>query len=351
MKAPRVRRVREPEAAAPDGLPAGRAADTGWATSMSTGAAANLTALMRWGMWVLLAAGPLLGTWALLAPSAPPAAASPRAPAAGPAQGEDAAGPAGFAEQFVLAYLEAGDGAEENLARFYPAARGMTWPAGASGQHAQAASAVQVRPVSDGYWSVTVAARITPTASAGAALRYFQVPVRADGRTGGRSLTATALPAEVAAPATGPAPELAYGPARAALPSDPAAATLQAFFAAYLTGGQAGQLDRYLAPGTALGPVRPAPYRAVKVTQYAEQGHGPADGAAAQRPPDGVTRHLLVDVSADTAQAKDRPLMYAIELCSRAGRWEIAALQGAPALASPNPTTSASPRSSKGPRS
>ncbi|MFF3277209.1 conjugal transfer protein [Streptomyces chrestomyceticus] len=351
MKTPRSRRARELELEAPEAPPADRAADTGWTTSRSTGATANLTALLRWGMWVLLMAGPLLGTWALLAPSAAPVTAASRAPAAGPAQGRDAVGPAGFAEQFVLAYLDAGDGAEESLARFYPAARGMTWPAGASGQHAQAASAVQVRPVSDGYWSVTVAARVTATASAGAALRYFQVPVRAGDRPGDRSLTAAALPAEVAAPATGPAPELAYGPARAALPSDPAATTLQAFFAAYLTGGPAGQLDRYLAPGTALGPVRPAPYRAVKVTQYAEQGHGPADGAAAQRPPDGVTRQLLVDVTADTAQAKARPLTYAIELRSRAGRWEIAALQGSPALASPDPTTSASPRSSKGLRS
>ncbi|MFJ6752846.1 MULTISPECIES: hypothetical protein [unclassified Streptomyces] len=37
-------------------------ADTGWATaSMSTGAMANWTAVVRWSAWALLPTGPLLG--------------------------------------------------------------------------------------------------------------------------------------------------------------------------------------------------------------------------------------------------------------------------------------------------
>ncbi|MFE7302539.1 conjugal transfer protein [Streptomyces sp. NPDC057579] len=310
--------------------------DTGWATtSMSTGAMANWTAVVRWSAWGLLLAGPLLGGWAL---------ASARTPVAVPTRAEasraqpassDAVAPAGFAEVYVAAYVKAGDSDADaqELATFYPAARSMSWSGGGGAERAESASAVEVRQVSVGYWSVTVAARITGSSKNSGRVRYFQVPVRATDGRGASGWTAAALPAEVAAPSgsKGVAPELSYGSAHAPLDSDPAVQTVRGFLAAYLTGR--GELDRYLSPGTALHAVRPAPYTAVSVTQFAEHGHGPAKGAEAQVPPDGVQRRLLVDVEGDGKYTGGRPMTYAIELRARDGRWEVAALEAAPALA------------------
>ncbi|MFI1436760.1 conjugal transfer protein [Streptomyces lydicus] len=314
--------------------------DTGWATtSMSSGAMANWTAVVRWSAWGLLLAGPLLGGLALASIAQPPAVPTrAEAPRSQPAS-SDAVAPAGFAEVYVAAYVKAGDSDAdaEELAAFYPAARSMSWTAEGGAERAESASAVQVRQISAGYWSVTVAARITGSAkdADSGRVRYFQVPLRATGDRGSSGWTAAALPAEVAAPtgSKGAAPELSYGSGHAPLASDPAVQTVQGFLAAYLTGR--GELDRYLSPGTTLHVVRPAPYTAVTVTQIADHGQGPAEGAEAQAPPDGVQRRLLVDVEGDGKHTSSRPMTYAIELRARDGRWEVAALEAAPALAAP----------------
>ncbi|MGA5564258.1 conjugal transfer protein [Streptomyces platensis] len=320
--------------------------DTGWATtSMSTGAMANWTAVVRWSAWGLLLTGPLLGGLAL-ASTAQPVAVPTRAeaPRAQPAS-SDAVAPAGFAELYVAAYVKAGDSDADaqELAAYYPAARSMSWSGEGGAERAESASSVQVRQIEGGYWSVTVAARITGSSKGtkSGSVRYFQVPVRATGGRGASGWTAAALPAEVAAPtgSKGAAPELSYGAGHAPLDSDPAVQTVRGFLAAYLTGG--GELDRYLSPGTTLHAVRPAPYTAVTVTQIADHGQGPAEGAEKQTPPDGVQRRLLVDVEGDGKYTGGRPMTYAIELRARDGRWEVAALEAAPALAtSPNSSDS-----------
>ncbi|MGV4926551.1 conjugal transfer protein [Streptomyces sp. BHT-5-2] len=313
--------------------------DTGWATtSLSTGAMANWTAVVRWSAWGLLLTGPLLGGWALASATTPVTApAQAEASRAQPAS-SDAVAPAGFAELYVAAYVKAGQGdaAVQELAAFYPAARSMTWPSQGGAERAESASAVQVRQVTAGYWSVTVAARISGSSKDDAGqLHYFQVPVRSTAGTRGTASgwVAAALPAEVAAPTgdAAKAPELSYGSGHAPLASDPAVQTIQGFLAAYLTGQ--GDVERYLSPGITLHPVRPAPYTAVTLTQIADHGHGPAQGAEAQTPPDGVQRRLLVDVEGDGRNANGWPMTYAIELRARGGRWEIAALEAAPALA------------------
>ncbi|GAB7035994.1 conjugal transfer protein [Streptomyces sp. NPDC021749] len=337
-----------PEHSAAD-LASIEAVDTGWATTpMSTGAMANWTAVARWSAWGLLLSGPLLGGWAL-ASTTQPVTVPPRAeaPKAQPAS-SDAVAPSGFAEVYVAAYVKAGDSDADaaELAAFYPAARSLSWSVkGGSKERAESASAVQVRQISAGYWSVTVAARITGSAKGSDSVRYFQVPVRATAGSKGAASgwTAAALPAEVAAPngSKGAAVELSYGAAHAPLPSDPAAQTVQDFLAAYLTGR--GELDRYLSPGTELHAVRPAPYTAVTVTQIADHGQGPAEGAEAQVPPDGVQRRLLVDVEGDGKHASGRPMTYAIELRARDGRWEVVALEDAPALATSDNSSADSP--------
>ncbi|MGI5262518.1 conjugal transfer protein [Streptomyces angustmyceticus] len=324
---------REEEQAPP--VEASGVPDTGWATT-STGAMANWMAVVRWSAWGLLLAGPLMGGWAL-ASAAPPVAApvQAEAPRAQLASSDAAVASAGFAEVYVSAYVQAGAGDAEaaEFAALYPAARSMSWSASGGAERATSSDAVQVRQVSAGYWSVTVAARITGSAKDSGRVRYFQVPVKATGGRGAEAWTAAALPAEVAAPtgSKGVAPELSYGAAHAPLPSDPAAQTVKGFLTAYLTGR--GELDRYLSPGTALHAVRPAPYTAVTVVQVAEHGRAPAEGAERQVPPDGVRRRLLVDVEGDK-RAGGRPMSYAIELRARDGRWEVAALEAAPALAS-----------------
>ncbi len=313
--------------------------DTGWATtSLSTGAMANWTAVVRWSAWGLLLAGPLLGGWALASSTHPvPVPTRAERPRAQPAS-SDAVAPAGFAELYVAAYVKAGasDAAAEELAAFYPAARSMTWPTQDGVERAESASAVQVRQISAGYWSVTVAAQITGSSKDGEGrIRYFQVPVRATSTSKGAASgwVAAALPGEVAAPTggKGAAPELSYGSAHAPLASDPAVQTINGFLAAYLTGR--GEMDRYLSPGTTLHAVRPAPYTSVTITQIADHGPGPAEGAEAQTPPDGVQRRLLVDVEGEGRHTSSRPMTYAVKLRARGGRWEVAALEAAPALA------------------
>ncbi|MFD5790496.1 conjugal transfer protein [Streptomyces sp. NPDC127037] len=309
----------------------------GWELG-SLGAAANTVTVLRRTAWGLLVAGPVLGVWALLSrpvPAAPVAPVRQEQPAVG-----ESAGPGGFAELFVSAYLTAGEGTEGSLAPFLPTARDVTLTAAPGAQRAQEVAVVQVRQVSAGYWSVTVAARVVSTGTAetkakaqkesgsapGPVLRYFQVPVRA---SRGGALAAAALPAEVAAPLSGEAPSLAYGQSVPLPASDPAGQTLSGFFAAYLAGS--GQLDRYLSPGTALSAISPAPYTRVEVVQVAETGTNDP-GAQQAVPADGARRELLVQVAATDTAGQQRPLAYAIAIAARDGRWEIASVEGAPVL-------------------
>ncbi len=131
----------------------------GWVT-VSSGALANLSTMLRWGAWLLLVLGVLLSTTAHLRLSAEtPRTVQPPAKAT-PASGE-AVGPGGFAVLYVAAYLEAGRGTEAALARYFPNMRNIRLEAKADAQHAEQLAAVQVEHVSTGYWSVTVAGRVT----------------------------------------------------------------------------------------------------------------------------------------------------------------------------------------------
>ncbi|MFH8736830.1 conjugal transfer protein [Streptomyces sp. NPDC017964] len=313
----------------------------GW-TTLSNGGVANLTALLRWGAWLLLIAGPLLGLVAFLRPAAP-AGAAQEPPRAASVTATDTSGPAGFAQLYVAAYTEAGKGTEASLAAYFPLMRDISLEAAPHTQRADRLAAVRVTEVSPGYWSVTVAAHVAASkkaaakasttdpdqaASAGAVLRYFQVPVKAVARGG---YVAAALPAEVSAPTTGKGLDLGYGTPVPADTHDPATATVSQFLAAYLAG--AGELDRYLSPGTDLSPVSPAPYTQTEVSQVAELG-----GDFRTNPPasEGARRELLVDIWATAPDGQVRPLTYAIALKARDGRWEIASLDAAPSLSNPS---------------
>ncbi|MEV8535610.1 conjugal transfer protein [Streptomyces sp. NPDC051211] len=322
--------------------------DAGWVGGWSTGAQANSTALLRWLVWGLIALGPLLGALAYLSvpttSAAPAPKTAPSAPAASGGQGA-----AGFASLFVAAYLSAGRGDEPKLAAYYPPASNLQLD-GVSGQRrGEQLTVVRLRQTDTSVWSVTVAARVTgatpsatpstqPGASPGRAaatdaVRYFQVPVAtAPGAGGATAYTALALPAEVAAPARAKTPELVYGAMRPALPTDPRTQAVTSFLSAYLTKAGA-ELDRYLAPGTRLAAPSPAPYSGVAVDQFAVEGETGGEPVVSV-PGDGTTLRLLVTLRATGQDGVRLPLTYALTLKARAGRWEIASLDGAPAVSS-----------------
>ncbi|MEU8708668.1 conjugal transfer protein [Streptomyces sp. NPDC048565] len=329
----------------------------GW----STGAQANTATMMRWAVWGLIILGPLLGFVAYLSVPAQGGPAQRKATPAAPAT-TGAHGAAGYAQLFVAEFLSAGESDQEQLAAYYPGATSLRLEGDSSRQHGEQLAVVRLRQTDPGVWSVTVAARILTkradgTRDAGAsAVRYFQVPVATAPLAGGASgYTALAMPSEVAAPGRIPAPELVYGPMRPALPTDPRTQAVTEFLVAYLTG--TGELDRYLAPGTDLAPVAPAPYTGVAVDTLAIEGEKGSEPVGPV-PTDGTTLRLLVALRGTGHDEVRVPLSYALTLKARAGRWEIASLDGAPhpaaasaggAIASPTPDTGTTSRTPAAP--
>jgi len=331
----------------------------GW----STGARANTTAVIRWAVWGLVILGPVLGAAAFLSVPAPAGPARPQTAAAPAASGSQ--GAAGFAQLFVAAYIGAGDGDQSKLAAYYPGATNLRLEGTPMRRSGEQLAVVRLRQTDRDVWSVTVGARITDTASgetataaaaagrrdakaeaaaaAAASVHYFQVPVATAPAGGGATgFVALAMPAEVAAPVRVEAPGLVYGPMRPALPGDPRTQAVTAFLDAYLAGS--GELDRYLAPGTQLTAIAPAPYTGLAVDQLAVEGERGGEPVASV-PGDGSRSRLLVVLRATGHDGVRVPLTYALTLSARAGRWEIAALDGAPAEAparAPAPSTGTS---------
>jgi hypothetical protein len=197
---------------------------------------------------------------------------------------------------------------------------------------------------------VTVAADVTAKSSQGAftdaGLQYYRIPVQALGplSAGGSSsgakttgYAATALPAQVAAPASLTAGGLGYGTDRGSNANDPETSAIASFLNAYLAGK--GGLSYYTSPGVTLQPVNPAPYTAVQITDVTDDS-GNASSTAV--PADGTVRQALVQVTA-TDSSNTYPLTYALTLRARGGRWEIAALGDAPALQAGSAPAAATP--------
>lgn len=319
----------------------------GW----STGARANTSTLLRWTAWGLLVLGPLIGTAAFArasATTAPKAVATASTPS-----GTGSQGAAGFATLFVAEFLRSGEGDQDKLAAYYPAASDLQLEGESGRRHGEQLTVVRLRQTDPEVWSVTVAARIVsdtapavqksaatdgataPSSSAAAVavdtVHYFQVPVAVGPAAGGASgYVALSMPAEVAAPARIKTPDLIYGPVQPATSSDPRAQAVTQFLDAYLTGS--GELDRYLAPGTTLTAIQPAPYTVLSVDALAIEGDQGSEPVTTV-PADGTRTRLVVTLRATDRDKVRVPLAYALTLKSRAGRWEIAALDGAP---SPN---------------
>ncbi|MFE8950422.1 conjugal transfer protein [Streptomyces sp. NPDC007856] len=125
------------------------------------------------------------------------------------------------------------------------------------------------------------------------------------------------------------------------MPSDPRIQTVVAFLSAYLTNSGEG-LDRYLAPGTRLTAIRPASYTSVSADQMQIEQDQSSERATAV-PKDDTRTRLVVTVRATGHDTVRVPLTYALTLKARAGRWEIAALDGVPSPALPAQPAVSSP--------
>ncbi|MEU2514713.1 conjugal transfer protein [Streptomyces syringium] len=337
----RLRQRNKDTAASEEAAPAVEKSDavddtdrTGWQTS--TAGLSGMAQLTRIAAWALVASGPLIGIAALVGSSGPAQGAPKKTPIVRQASGT---GPSGFATLYVTAFLEAGDGTEKSLSPYYSGPVALT---AAPGTRSVTRSAVMgARETAPGYWSVTVAASVSVKDTKGTAgpatVQYYRVGVQALGpeSAGGASsagdtpvgYTATSLPAQVAAPEALKPGALGYGTSRGSSASDPATDTVAGFLSAYLAGS--GDLSRYTSPGVRLQPVAPAPYSAVKVTHVDDDSTSAGDQKV---PGDGAKRRLLASVAATDKEGRAWPLTYALELSSRAGRWEVAALADAPVL-------------------
>ena len=172
--------------------------------------------------------------------------------------------------------------------------------------------------------AVTVSAEVTPAGADTATRRYFQVPVVVSDK----GVRAMAMPAAVPAPSTGLTVNLDYSNQ---LSSNAAIVTAaQGFLSAMLTGD--GDVTRFTSPGTNLGAITPAPYASISVIGARTQK---SLGDSAETPADGQRARLLLTISQQppgTASSTDALTgAYALTMAARAGRWEVSALDPAPA--------------------
>lgn len=315
--------------------------ETGWTTS--TAQMAGLSRLVRGSVWALVVSGPVLGALGFLSSSAPAHGSAKPVSVGTPAS---SVGPDGFAELFVSAYLQAGQGTERDLAPYYSGSIAIATEAGA--RTVTQSTVIASREVQPGYWSVTVAADVTSHDDKGKSTRlgvqFFRVGIQATGPAGaggtGQGATAgyaaTSLPAQVAAPTVLKPGSLVYETDRGSSSADPSVETARGFLAAYLTGTT--ELDRYTSPGTRLQPISPAPYAAMKVTGVQDD----SSGSGQQRvPADGAVLRQLVQVDATDRAGSPVSLSYALTLKSRAGRWEVASVDDAPAIRASSPPPAA----------
>ncbi|MEU2602851.1 hypothetical protein ABZ669_38315 [Streptomyces hirsutus] len=216
--------VWDEEVEQPQETPAADADETGWTTS--TAHLSGITRLVHLGAWALVASGPVFGVLALLGSSGPAQGVAKPVAAAAPAS---QTGPAGFAELFVAAYLQAGQGSERDLAPYYSGSVVLSVKPGT--RTATQSTVIASRDVQPGYWSITVAADVTTQDNKGKGkakplgVQYFRVGIQATGPAGAdgtatsaaamTGYAATSLPAQVAAPSALKPGALAYESDRA----------------------------------------------------------------------------------------------------------------------------------------
>lgn len=316
--------------------------------SLSANAQARL---MRGGLWALVLVGASTGGLAL--------AAGPDRTVAAPRSANDTAtGPSGFAEMFVAAYLQAGEGREAQLRPFMSSVPSLTGVTGGHFYPARVAT-IDAIQVSAGYWSLTVAADVmadTKGTFRPIGMRYYRVSVTAlaqrddaapaptptpivDGISTLPAYVATALPMLVTPLPRADAPTSAFASA-ALTPDDPAQDTVTRFLSAYLAG--VGELTRYTTPTSHLSAVTPSPYSSIEVTAIALPRGVTADHGATD-PTEGAGLSVQASVSATNRDGAIEMLTYPLELTARGGRWEVTGLRLVDPIADPRALAVATP--------
>lgn len=349
--------------------------------------AARLTVVASVLLWLLVAAGALGGLAAWLVRPAD-AASGP------PLSVRSSVGPTGWAQAFVSAYLRAGTGQEDQLRVYFPGIETLDKVTATSSSSSRVATyPVGATETSPGYWAVTVAvdspgsdqpAGDRPVRDPGgtdltdgstgtddrsgrngdtAPLACYQVSLlaRGDANAGGVSATgspagyaATRLPDRVACPPTlATAPSLALSSTDID-PNDPVNDVVRRFLAALLAGD--GEVSRYSSPGAVIRPIIPAPYAGVELVSLVRDtspSSGDSSGATAA-PGTGQRLRVLATIRVSGSDGIQM-LSYPLRLTSRAGRWEVSSLDGAPPLGdahqppvapAPTPQDSAQPLTS-----
>ena len=270
------------------------------------------------GLWVLVVLGALAGVASFFVRQAPAVASAPKTDERPPSIGAE-----GFAELYVATYLsEAGAGDASGAAKaFYPVQVDLREMQARALYVAQTVT-LEASELGEGYWSVTVGARVLAAAGAGG---YQPLETRAYQIGVARSATgyvATSLPAQVPMPAPAAVPRLAGQGLNSPAPDEPTVAATR-FFAAFLAGD--GELARYVSPDSEMRAITPAPYATTTLRRVGIEDSDGADGA----------RLVRAEVAATDAAGRTQILGYSLELARREGRWEVRRLLSAPPLASP----------------
>lgn len=231
-----------------------------------------------------------------------------------------------FAQRVVVAWLTTPRGQEDQLTALVQVPTVTLPDVPFKALEPTVSSIVQV----DGVWSVTVAVTVVDQRKQ-PMRQFFQLPVIVGA---GGMVTALALPAPVSGPAVGAPPRLSYR--FQVNPGGPVAQTAAQFLSAYIAGQ--GDVTRYVSPTTQIQPVTPAPYTAVQVTELA----GDTDLDTTGVPKDRARLRVLVGADASVTSKQQVSVTYALTLLARAGRWEVQAIDPAPALVD-QPSGSATP--------
>jgi hypothetical protein len=274
------------------------------------------------GLWVLVAASPVLGVLSFLRPAA--SAADSVQPIVTPTRWDVA----GFAELYVATFVGTGDDNEAALEPFLGREQRPDLSGVKAGQYfASRTTTTTIQSLANGRLRATVATELLrsgPDGYASLGTRYFAVDVvdRGDG-----ALVAAGLPAIVPGPATGSAAHDVWGPAEPPPAGDPLADTVQRFLTALLTGN--GELGRYAAPGSELRAVG-ATFDDVELERWAIRGDDE------QR----LVQAYVLGYSGTGTARSSMLLVYELTVVQSSGRWEITEI-GSPPAAAPSPPSAA----------
>jgi hypothetical protein len=265
---------------------------------------AALRALGRVALWAVVAVLLLRGGTDLVG--------SPSEEAPTPTRESDGAeDPAvsAFAIRFARTYLEDPSPAALRPLLAAGAHVGTGRPPSAGGAQVAQAEVLRTSDLGDGRVEVTVACELRDSRTL-----YLAVPIV---RQGAGEAAALGAPSIVAVPATAGAdperPRPIAGPDAGSIDE-----LVERFLPAYLSAGESSKLSYYLAPGTEVVPLGGAlePLGSPTVAQLGE-GEGPRrEVIASQR-------------VSEPGSGAGYPLAYRLKVVERAGRWYVAAVEGA----------------------